>query len=350
MMSNRRIIFLAVFAGALFLAVLWWWNSPTPFKPSAPKTIAGNSSPIQTNSQSLASTTNQNTSGSYSWQGDTYAPLPADRKPGYDPSLPQWAEWRRRRKADSNFEWKMPINFWGKVVDQNDQPVRGAKIRFQWTDLSPSGTTEKFTESDGQGLFSLINEKGKNMGVYLSKSKYHVVDKGRASFEYAAFFEPHYHEPDSKKPVIFRLVKKQANEPLVRTEQEVKLPQIGSVATVELDASTTIEIKLLANEINPDQPWSVQLTTSGGGLQATMDEFPVEAPAGGYQSSTIVDRKSPRQPNWSGLHQGGMFYVKTASGYGRLELRMITGKDWARVTTYVNPSGSRNLESDLTSP
>ena len=348
-MSNRRIIFLAVFAGALFLAVLWWWNSPTPFKPSAPKTIAGNSSPIQTNSQSLASTTNQNTSGSYSWQGDTYAPLPADRKPGYDPSLPQWAEWRRRRKADSNFEWKMPINFWGKVVGQNDQPVPDVKVRFGWNGMN--GSNERFGSTDSQGLFSITGVQGKLLSVKVQKEGYYTSGSpaGRG-FEYAAFFQPHYHEPDSKKPVIFRLVKKQANEPLVRTEQEVKLPQIGSVATVELDASTTIEIKLLANEINPDQPWSVQLTTSGGGLQATMDEFPVEAPAGGYQSSTIVDRKSPRQPNWSGLHQGGMFYVKTASGYGRLELRMITGKDWARVTTYVNPSGSRNLESDLTSP
>jgi Carboxypeptidase regulatory-like domain len=325
---NRRSITLGVATLALLFGVLWF----------------------QIRGQPQASPTNQIQTGSYSWQGDTYAPLPADRKPGYDPSLPQWTEWKRRRKADPQFEWKMPINFYGRVLDQNGQPVKGAKVRFQWTDTSAAGTTERFTETDALGTFSLQNARGKRLGVFVSKDGYHAVAHGRGSFEYAAFFEPIYIEPDTNNPVIFHLLEKRTAEQLVRTEQEVKLPAIGSVAKVKLDASTTVEIKLLANAIDPDQPWSIQITSTSGGLRATTDEFPVEAPTGGYQHSTTLDRKSPKPPNWSGLHEGGILYVKAANGYGRLELRMIAGKDWARVTTFLNPSGSRNLESHSASP
>jgi len=118
-------------------------------------------------------------------------------------------------KRDSKFEWKMPINFYGKVIDQTGQPVQGAKIRFQWTDMSSAGTTEKFVETDAQGIFSLQNEKGKNLGVYVSKDGYNAIGHGRGNFEYAAFFEPNYIEPDSSSPVVFHLVKKMTAEPLV---------------------------------------------------------------------------------------------------------------------------------------
>lgn len=348
-MRKLPILIFGIATAALLLALVWWLSPAPPLPPSA-STTAGEAPPIQTIGQPPTSPTNQITIGTYPWQGDTYAPLPADREVGYDPSLPQWEEWRRRKIADSKFEWKMPINFYGKVLDQNGQPIQGVNVRFQWTDTSAAGTSEKLTETDGMGMFSLQNEKGKRLGVFVSKDGYHAVDRGRGSFEYAAFYEPIYHEPEASNPVVFQLIKKRPADALVRTEQEVKLPQIGSVATVKMDASTNIEIKLLANETKSDQPWSVQVTANGGGLQATIDEFPVEAPTGGYQSSTTLDRKSPKPPNWSGLHQGGIFYVKTANGYGRLELRMITGKDWARVTTYVNPTGSRNLESESKSP
>jgi hypothetical protein len=88
---------------------------------------------------------------------------------------PRWEWWKQMKKRDPKFEWKMPINFYGKVLDQANQPVHGASVRFQWTDMSAAGTTEKFTTTDAQGMFSLTGEKGKNLGVYVSKSGYHAV-------------------------------------------------------------------------------------------------------------------------------------------------------------------------------
>jgi hypothetical protein len=49
---------------------------------------------------------------------------------------------------------------------------------------------------------------------------------------------------------------------------------------------------------------------------------------------------------WGGtLYQGGQFYVKTVKGYGRIELKLIPGKSFMGVATFLNPTGSRNLES-----
>src|SRR2546421_3528084 len=42
----------------------------------------------------------------------------------------------RRDRADSKWEWKIPIQFYGVAVDENEQPVPGADVYFQWTNLS----------------------------------------------------------------------------------------------------------------------------------------------------------------------------------------------------------------------
>ena len=249
------------------------------------------------------------------------------------------------KERDPKFEWKMPVNFYGKVVDQASQPVERAKVRFQWTDMSAAGTTEKFTETDAQGMFSLIDEKGKNLGVHVSKDGYHAAGGGRGNFEYAAFFEPNYIEPVPTNPVTFRLIKKQEAQPLIKSAQEIRLSQIGSPITVRINQTFSLNVTLLANQAKPDQPWSIRVVVNGGGgLQTASEEFPVEAPADGYQESVALDRKSPKPSGWSGLYQGGVLYVKTGHVYGRVEIRMVAGDSKARMTTHFNPFGSRNLE------
>src|SRR5207249_361195 len=69
------------------------------------------------------------------------------------------AEVTRRDRSDPRWEWKVPIQFYGKVVDENLSPVRDAKVHFQWTDLS-HGTSESDSVSDGQGNFSLAEVQG----------------------------------------------------------------------------------------------------------------------------------------------------------------------------------------------
>ena len=48
---------------------------------------------------------------------------------------------------------KIDIEFYGKVVDENNQPVSGATVKFSKVDLSEAGTTQLQTQSDINGLF-----------------------------------------------------------------------------------------------------------------------------------------------------------------------------------------------------
>jgi len=258
---------------------------------------------------------------------------------------PRWKVVNEREKSDKQWDWKMPIEFYGKAVDENDQPVPDALVKFSWTDLSLAGTTRKETRSDGAGLFSLAGVRGKFLGVEVEKAGYDVVRaKNRYGFEYAGFWEKKYYEPDPKNPVLFHLRKKGEAAPIVRWEKEFKVA-IGTPVTVQLDSQTQIQFELLSNVHPHFGQWEARVTMTGGGLMLATDEFPYEAPGSGYATSMVIDAKTPKPPLWQ-LGQGGVFYIKADAVYGRMNIEMEPGNDWFRFKLWLNPSGSRNLETD----
>ena len=71
--------------------------------------------------------------------------------------------------ADPQYDWKQPINFYGKVVDENRASVQGAGIHFSWNNLSPEGTAQADTKSDENGFFSLTERQGKRLYIEISR-------------------------------------------------------------------------------------------------------------------------------------------------------------------------------------
>src|SRR5439155_9463279 len=84
------------------------------------------------------------------------------------------AEVSRRDRSDPKWEWKVPIHFYGRVVDENFSPVPEAKIHFQWTDLSAHGTSQTDGITDCQGNISLGSLQGQRLLVRLTKTGYYV--------------------------------------------------------------------------------------------------------------------------------------------------------------------------------
>ena len=60
------------------------------------------------------------------FKSTNYPPQTAEEKA-------QWDWWRAMRKTDPSFEWKMPIEFYGKVIDQFSNGVEGASVVLAWT-------------------------------------------------------------------------------------------------------------------------------------------------------------------------------------------------------------------------
>src|SRR6267154_4684465 len=109
----------------------------------------------------------------------------------------------RNKEIERNWKAQLsaPISFYGKVLDENYQPVAAAIVDFTWNDLPPESETARYTgqsftpfaymhssesqtTSDAQGLFSLVDKNGKGLSVTVSKAGYYPTASARQSFEF----------------------------------------------------------------------------------------------------------------------------------------------------------------------
>lgn len=247
---------------------------------------------------------------------------------------------------DRFFEYKMPITFYGQVVDETGAPIAGATVRFAWTDLSNEGTSKRESQSDGGGVFSLEGVLGKGLTVYVRKVGYkHYFAKNRFSFEYAMFADPKYHVPDPAHPVMFVLRKDREAEPLVvRENQEAELQPGESKSFALGPDGAAVTVERLPDTDQDSRSWSARVSVLAGGVMLTTDEFPFEAPETGYVPSLEITNQTQKPPVWSG-DNGAVLFVKTATGYGRIVIRNTPGMAWVYLSSYFNPKlDSRNLE------
>jgi hypothetical protein len=261
-------------------------------------------------------------------------------------------------RKDPRIEGRFPINFWGKVVDENNQPVAGAKVKFSWSDLSPTGTSEQKTTSDANGLFSLLNQKGKRLYVWVEKKGYYnFLNSTRKDFEYAAPYE-RFH-PDQNSPVVFQLRKTGVWEPLIHRGGLVQLHDQHSRLLLNFDnildkQNGQLEIKIergTKRETEQHFDWSFSVIVPTGGAILSKDEFPASAPEEGYQPECKLEWKAS-DADWQYMISP-KFYFKFGSParYGRIQItRYGANDDWMQLQYWVNPRGSRNLEADPVKP
>lgn len=337
-MNRRNQILGILFGTALFLVGLWFlWQtrSPLPSEVAAGKSARSDPVPAQ-------APPGLHTAPPLNPQ-QVVQPVPRGAT-----EAEKWKWWREMSAADRFFEYKMPISFYGRVEDDLRQPVSGADIKFSWVNLSSEGTGQKSTTSDAAGNFSLTGAVGKALTVQVRKQGYkHSVSRNQSSFEYAMFAEPKYHQPDAANLIVFVLRKDREAEPLiVRKNQEATLqPGQSKSFVIGPNGATVVVERLPGGEANA-LGWDARVTTPGGGVTLSTEEFPFEAPEGGYEEAIVITDKTPKPPAWVGDTRASI-YVKTPQGYARVVVHYIPNMDWVYVDSYFNPKpGSRNLEFD----
>jgi len=339
---NKRNFFLVLLgAGVAAIAVFWWLrSSPLPAAPQAP-VMAKQSAVIPTSTPSSIA---QATPNGRQIPGGTY-----------EPSDPRWKEVHAKDLVDQAWEWRMPINFFGRVVDEKGQPISGAKIELSWTNLSQAGSSEAETKTDAEGYFSLLNKKGRHLQVRVSKDGYYTPKQQQISFDYAAFWEANYHEPDPHNPVLFHLRKKHQGDVLSSGEIRPTIPPNGTPVRFDLlnggrvSPNGQLEIAAVTNmEQYPPRifNWRATISVPGGGLIEHNSEFPFEAPEAGYQPSVEFDMPT-NAPDWKRVIDKS-YFIKFGSQpkYGRIQVGLNGASQVASVSYWVNPSGSRNLEGN----
>ncbi len=250
-----------------------------------------------------------------------------------------------------------PINYYGKVVDQYVEPVRGAKIvgNVLLNVGFERSRYETFTATTNDaGLFQFTNLHGVNLGLSITKSGYEIGRYDRASNG----SDKGLHSTSSDR-VIFTMWKLGGAEPMVHTQLDSRVPYDGSAATFDLLAgkkSSAGELRVALTR-TPAQvkrgvdrfDWNVRLEMAGGGLAETADAYQYLAPDAGYQTA-LVFAQSKNDTKWT-QRLTKTFYLRTAKGqYGRVLIDLTMDSERAdtgiSVETWLTPSGSRNLEFD----
>jgi hypothetical protein len=254
-------------------------------------------------------------------------------------------------RADPAYDWKQPIVFYGKVVDESNEPVPQANVDYTWSCLSPTGTATQHGTSDETGLFT-IHEIGKGISITVSKDGFYTPRNEKLrSYEYANPGDGLF-TPDPDNPVLFHLRKKGKAEPLIVCGKKIAI-SIGSRVSFDprnclLNPSgTPVQFELLTNAGGGPMEWEMRLTVSTGGIQLATNEFSFLAPEDNYLPSVELTLDSPRPESWrDNGYAGGVVFVRMGANFGKIEVRMIPGSSYFRLLSYFNPSNSRNLEFD----
>ena len=199
------------------------------------------------------------------------------------------------------------------------------------------------------------------MTVRVEKEGYYSSKESRGSFEYASRGDRLFHVPDPSNPVVFRLRKKGVLEPLIRYDKWETLaydrgsyfydPQSGAISQ-EPPSGAGLKFTFTRAPSPQGTPfaWTWRIDGVHAALQATDEELAFLAPEGGYVPAWEMSRSA--QDSDSRQSPEVRLYLRTADGrYGLVDLRLRQPK--ARdmgptlyVKSWLNPSGSRNLEFD----
>lgn len=259
-------------------------------------------------------------------------------------------------------QFSPPINFYGRVVDQDTNPLSGVRIKsnvLHWEIPAPGMMPksraiiiEKTTDADGR--FEIHGVSGSGFGVLLFKDGYEAESEknsfgGGTSGSY-------------ENPVVFKMWSTNIHEPLITGGQKFQPVTDGRPYFINLTEGTVSEsssgdLKVWIQYTN--QPvrgqlydWSCGIEVLNGGLLETNMYFPsmYVAPVDGYESAFHLEQQI------KGGQRGSIgdkrFYLKLKNGqeYGRMQIDLIAPFNPAqnipaliRLSYAINPSGSRIL-------
>jgi hypothetical protein len=265
-----------------------------------------------------------------------------------------WDWWFAMDKRDPDFQWKTPIEFYGKVIDQHGEAVVGATVNLQWSALG--STPKKTLTTDAGGSFEITGISGKGLSVDVSALGYRRRKSASGSYEYSAFDHLTFHVPEKSNPVIFELWRLEDAEPLYFWATHKRLTTNGEKVWFDLSSgkfasSGDFAFSTMRGETHAPRQFDYTLTVEaapGGGLVLRNEELMFEAPEQGYEPSWTVEQFG-KDSSFS-MTQKFRFYLKTASEkYAAVQVEYAQFPDRTaeiRAFIYFNPSGSRNLQYD----
>ncbi|HXI72513.1 MAG TPA: hypothetical protein VNN22_19390 [Verrucomicrobiae bacterium] len=259
-------------------------------------------------------------------------------------------EQTKREMSNWTRLWRTPLLYYGKVVDESDQPIPGVQISYNGGSANESLTEETRNEgsvtTDERGIFKIDGLYGIGLMFELSHSNYYPYPDNSTGFNVRSRPRDGVVEDSEAHARIFRMHSKGHPVPLLFRSGGFHAPHDGSTTNYPLRGNTRAEIlgqlqiqgwSGLRSDTN-SYDWKVQLNLPNGGIIETTNNFDFIAPETGYAGSVnfeVGGSESTRK----------IFFLRLPTGYVRFKLLVIMGKDmFVTADYYFNPDGSRNLE------
>ena len=246
-------------------------------------------------------------------------------------------------------------DFFGKVVDQHGQPVVDATVTA--TATREAGRDGPVTaQTDSRGLFQILGLRGRSVSISVEKRGFTIQGHG------VGLRNANGPETSATNRAIFTMWKLKGPEPMIHDRKNYQFKSDSRPYTVDLHTKKmsegtnepgdiTIQFQRpTAIKRGEHFEWSFALTAIGGGvIEVTNDDYLNEAPAKGFGPAFAL-KMSPSDPAWR-AYADKTFYLKSRKGqaYGHIQLKIYPesrGGSSLEIESYVNPSGSRNLEFD----
>jgi len=258
-----------------------------------------------------------------------------------------------------------PINFVGKVVDQDGNGVEGVEITYTVAhypivprpDFSWATQSKKIT-SDNTGVFVISNESGVHFHLK------HFKKPGYQFSQYANIYLKSYKKfPDDKlwkdysqaSPYILKSWKLTKPARLVHATKFIGLRNDGRIYSLDFMSKRFKEEGVrwgdlvvsmtMATRDNNRFDWTVKIEVDNGGIMESEDEIMNMAPNAGYKEKWQFEMLASDSKWKSRLRK--RFYIYTNKRYGRVEMEFVPGYRGGSaidLTYWINPTGSRNLE------
>lgn len=287
-------------------------------------------------------------------------PIQSDKEP-YEERKRKHHENRQKVITQVIKHANVPIDFWGKVVDQNGEPLEGVKITYRIQQprvMWDSNSIVKKISTDANGDFFITGDKGSCFGLKeFKKEGYRKTEGQRVSFTYVSSSDIYI--PNKVKPKVYTMVKVDELPSLIQGKRWITLPWDGkpvyyNLKTGRYGQEGDIKIMALRGEIKGKGlearfDWTFKVEVLGGGILETTRGEATIAPADGYKPFWEYGQRKT-EDKWSyGKGTTHLCFKLKNGNYGRLQLRCSAEPDAiysCNITSYLNPSGGRILEYD----
>jgi len=266
---------------------------------------------------------------------------------------------------------QVQIGYYGKLVDQNSQPVAEATVHalvYSSLDNKAQPAAKVTAQTSVGGLFEL-NSTGVRLDILAIKKpgyEFSTERKKDLSFVFAGLPAEELFVGDPANPVVFTIRKKNDPALLIRSEGLLRFKPGQDSPYVLTTAMGTFRDFSKALQEGKQLPSGLKVTASlsNDGLQynltfdspddgsgvITADELLHECPAEDYTDQAVmkvnIPDKAKETEKYAYLKSKGSDSVEWT--YSRIDLHIIVGKAELIIntTSWTNPDGSRNLEYD----